>query len=332
MSDTIWSVVIASLTTLITIWIKDVILHKRSKMEDEKSIYQRYSKPLQKSLEKLIWRLIEILETPNLELNYKVEASEYYNYKYLSTLYRFMTVLAWLRVAGRELTYYKVSKEKNIENLNRKIHDFKSSIADGTVTEIKRVQNILDSQGIAHSKFRIDIIERVGNEIDNYLLTKYAKDYESIQDKNSLVHDILRIIEKQMGVSLDHDIDNEIVDITLLKECWLYRDWQDAIGDFMLVEGCNKDTSMIMSYRNFENLYLDDKKDVWIVRSEKLFKGFCISNNPKHDYRIDQMKNILFRAYDLLLALDNIKMNGSILKDSTKKTIAEKLSYIQIIS
>lgn len=325
------TVIVASITTLVTTSIKDMYIKKRSKAENEKSIYQRYSKPLQKSLEKLIWRLIEITKTKDLHLKYDIEGSDYSNYKYLSTIYRFMSVFAWLRLAGRELTYYKVSKEKHIIDLNNAIFQFKSSIADGRGSETERLKNIL-----VHYKHDISILDRtqienIGSKIDNYLLKSCSKNYSKLSNKAEIIDSVLEIINDELGLKLMNDFSSDLEKITLITECWIYRDWQDSIGDFMLVEGNNNDKAKVMSFRDFEQLYERENKDRWIKRSENLFKNFCVGNNELHDYRVIQMRKILKEAYLLLLALDEIKVDGSIIKHKTKIELKQELLNLEII-
>jgi len=325
------TVIVASITTLITTSLKDMYFKKRSKAENEKSIYQRYSKPLQKSLEKLIWRLIEIIKTKDLHLKYEVEGSDYSNYKYLSTIYRFMSVFAWLRLAGRELTYYKVSNEKHMVDLNSAIYRFKSSVADGRGSELERLKNILLYFDYDISDVESTVLERIGSRVDNYLLDSCSKNYSKLSNHNEVIDQVLNIINSEIETDFENDMSNELMKRVMISECWIYRDWQDSIGDFMLVEGKNDDKTAVMSYRDFEELYENEDKDRWIKRAENLFKNFCITNDEMYDYRVVQMRKILKVAYELLLALDDIKVDGSIIKEKTKNIMKQELVKLDIL-
>lgn len=330
MDTQVVTALIATGTTLSTLFIKDVLLHRINELREgkkkEREVYRRYSKPLQQSLEKLVGRLIEICEKENLKLKYNQHGSHYYNYKYLSTLYRFFCVLAWLRLAGKEITFYKVSKRSDMKKLNSAIYNFQSALADGMSVHTKRVINALNSTNVSTLTVEKEDIQIIGDKLDMMLLDVCGKRYEIIskEKKDDLINEIVKLMKNQFDRDVTILNDDEFYRNICIKESWIYRDWQDAIGDMMIKN------DKLMSYREFEEVYCNESEKVWITRGESLFNELSISNKQEYDFRVIQVKNILNCSYRLLKALQKININGSIVNKKRMKNFERKVKELTL--
>jgi hypothetical protein len=118
----------------------------------------------------------------------------------------------------------------------------------------------------------------------------------------------MECISKKTGHSiLDKDqieirLQTAICEITR-KFCWVYRDWQSAIGDEMLVLLNN-------SYRYFDVIGFAEftkKKDGnrWIKRVESLFSNLDVSIGNRFDTRVRQIKGIYISLISLIETLNS---------------------------
>lgn len=326
MDEQIKIAVITTATTIGAILLKDVLIYicrerKKFKKEDL-DIYKRYSKPLQYSLERLIHRLVEICNNKNYILKYDENSSDFYNYKYISTLYRLFSVLAWLRLAGRELTFYRITSGKKIKKLNKSIFNFKSSLADGMDVEMKRVSNVLASTNYTQQLDEEDL-KKIGFKLDNLIINTYGKLYYN-ETKEDLIINVISLLRTELNFDIIVLDKEEFYKTICVTESWIYRDWQDAIGDLMIV---NND---IISYKDFEEMYIKKEKSKWIKRGESVFDKLSIGNLEKYDFRVVQIKNILENSFYLLETLQQIKIGGSVVKKERIEKIKDKIKKLGI--
>ena len=83
-----------------------------------------------------------------------------------------------------------------------------------------------------------------------------------------------------------------------IKEAYIYRDWQAAIGDMMIIE--TKSTPRrfdVIGFGEFEDRYLKipKERDIerrWFVRLETLFHDLNMAQTSMFDARQQQLKNL----------------------------------------
>jgi len=102
-----------------------------------------------------------------------------------------------------------------------------------------------------------------------------------------------KIIEEKLDIAVD-EIAREF--------CWIYRDWQNAIGDEMLIQLNN-------SYRNFDVIGFStfmEKHDnnKWLNKLDNLFSNLDVSMDTRFDTRVSQIKLIYISLIDLIEQLN----------------------------
>lgn len=321
------SAIIAVFSTLLFILIKDIIIHNIrlniEKKANSLKIYKKYSKPLLISIERLLWRLREIISNSSFILMHHDFKNEYHRYKYLSTMYRFYSVLGWLTLARRELTFLKVSRKKKMREIDNAISQFKSSLADGQPHKIHRFNNIIKYLRDENLELNKETTILLCNKIEQLLYEVCNKDKDQINDKDELVEKIKNIFSEYL-LELEINDGNDFIDNIFFIEGLIYRDWQDAIGEMMLVSSKDNEYEYeVMNYKSFEEMYIkyeNGEENIWIKRGERFFKNLSISNNREIDKRVNMILNITQSLIDLLATLTDINIGGSVVK---KHTIAK---------
>lgn len=333
-SENVLAALIGAVAALITMIFKDVILKRwheyNNKKKNDNLVFREYADPLSSSTMSLLWRLNEILEQ-NHQSSYLLTKymSEYAEYKRLSTVYRLASLLGWLQAFNKETTLLKSKDNKQLKAIKNSINEFKASLADGNHIEIQRLTNLLDLW-----KFHFKdcpatpiIASLINNEIKNYIKSK-DKDYANkldTQEKLELCKSIAQILCDSYKISnLPNEIINETISqfihICSIKECWIYREWQEAIGDVMLKKAHNSNRRYdVLGYYEFCKISKEESEDKkWLSLLDRLFYDLDMTGLDKADMRFLQLKKITVAASDIFLSLTT---NDEKTKILMKKTI-----------
>jgi len=268
------SALIAAVVTLLTGWLRDFLSKSWSdKRESKKSaaeVFRRYADPLVKSTSSLYWRLDEMTSRNGRSsfLVAKEPRSTFDEYKLKSTYYRLATVLGWLSILRRELSFFRTYDQRRIGDIDIAISNFEKSLADGHEVEMRRLHGLQQLWNIP----RIDDADKeeaVAIAVDDInLLRLHEKSQISVQSLDNasqiaLCSEISNIItckfnkaKIQAGI-LKETHERSIAQIDI-KEAWLYRDWQTAIGD-MMIRKADSDIRIfeIVGYGEFEEMLLN---------------------------------------------------------------------------
>lgn len=101
------------------------------------------------------------------------------------------------------------------------------------------------------------------------------------------------LIKSKIGVSID-EIAREF--------CWIYRDWQNAIGDEMLIK-------LEDSYRYFDVIGFGEFMEKhgssdWLKKVDNLFSNLDVSIDNRFDTRVSQVKRIYITLINLIQELN----------------------------
>lgn len=143
--------IITTLGSLSALFLKDFLfVHHFEQVKERKSlykIYKKYKDPLMLSSVELYLRLAEIyrdfppiflkknllkINPEKVELN-TIEDQYFQKYKFVSTIYRFCSLLGWIELYRQEITFLEAYSAKKTKKLIDVIHQFKSTIADGNI-------------------------------------------------------------------------------------------------------------------------------------------------------------------------------------------------------
>jgi hypothetical protein len=90
----------------------------------------------------------------------------------------------------------------------------------------------------------------------------------------------------------------QVSEVLGIKEAYIYRDWQSAIGDLMIVEVSGGSRRFgIMGFGDFEELYLEShgnssSKRRWVDRLDELFHDVNMTRSGIFDARRQQLRNL----------------------------------------
>jgi len=287
-------------------------------------IYSRYADPLSSSAVSLMWRIHEALAEPGRGRFLKLvgtpatanKYSTFGTYKKLSTLYRLAVLLGWLRACRREFSYLKIAAPDELQPIESAIDKFEASLADGPDVETRRLtelcalwglqpptnQNKLSSIAVDLETAIDDCMQVIG--IDEIGLMTDPQKSILVDCAAKAITGTLKLQNIQPAIlqeSLSRAI--QIIDI---KEAWIYRDWQSAIGDLMLkpLEGVERRFDVI-GFNEFESMCTNgtEEQKKWISRLSAVFDDIDLSKQDPYDHRPNQLKAMLYATASLIKAL-----------------------------
>ena len=97
--------------------------------------------------------------------------TDFNEYRYISTLYRFSSVLAWFRLIEKEQAFLRLQDEHQ-ENISKAIFNFRNALADGKKTEILIARDLCETLDVNTEKWTQKMWEILGIEVD-YILHLY---------------------------------------------------------------------------------------------------------------------------------------------------------------
>ncbi len=245
--------------------LRDIVLQKWNQSRSEKTlreqIEQNYFAPLSASAEKLIWRMSEILISKRSHfLLLKASPKDFNQYKRLSTLYRIAALLGWIRAINLELSALPRGGFGATSPVFKALAKVQSAMADGHGVEERRIRSFCKACNInisALSKdqlsslaasFEVAMYTIAGDELrdNHHHMLSSTKLHQEFVCK-SLVQ---FLVDKQLVCSIDGENFSTILEglVSCLgyREALIYREWQDAIGDAVIVKD---EHSMARKYR-----------------------------------------------------------------------------------
>lgn len=308
--------------TLFVVFIKDFLLsiyrEDRSKTKSRIETFRTYASPIIKSSESLCWRIKEMFESRGAFLLKDELTNEFFMYKFISTCYRLCSLLGYIRATQKEYSYITIHTKKANACIEKAILDFQNSLADGQHMEMSIFLDLsnlwgFDIQKLPNSE-KAKIAIKLENELYSFSDSKELQNIKTLSMKNQikLLNSLALVItdsvgSKKLGKSVIMANRDNAINMIVRQEAWIYRDWQSAIGDMMLIpveQSSNKFT--VMGYGQFENLFSEG--NIWIKRIKTLFTNLNVDADSAYDGRIDQLKNVFICSLRLIIAFkDNFK-------------------------
>lgn len=250
MSDEIAAATIGAGVAIGTILLKDIgwglIQAARARKRSRLDAVEAYLQPICNAAESLFWRLREVLD-PNAPPNFIMPGAietEFKRYKLTSTAYRFAALIGWTRALRRELLFLRSEDVDAEQKLDQALGRISAALADGQQLELLRA-SLLVEEWCLDNRHPLDM-ERVAHRVDSYLQQHFSagmhrhtvRDMES-KDQKRLVSEVAGVVCKALDIS---PLPDTIVEASLAKavgiigirEHWVYRDMQAAIGDDMV--------------------------------------------------------------------------------------------------
>lgn len=345
--------IITSVLTIIGIVLKDFgfkwFEERRKNNKEESQIYERYSHPLAAAAISLQNRLHEILYQKHRPVyllgcglpKSSNQGSEYRLYKKLSTVFRLAVMLGWIRACRREFSYLRIAEQKAVKNIYEAIDDFENALADGNHLEQQIIQRLYDlwHLGDTREDSNIPELDSLAIQVDNLICDCLEKG--QAEDLSQLNEALKRELSKSVADCLcSHLHTNGISDSALerswpdafaiiaIRQSWIYRDWQSAIGDIMLLKSESGSRMFeVIGYGDFEKLYSsgDQNHQKFMRRLFEIFDNLDLSIEDRFDARPDQLRAVAKATAKLILAIDKTQASRSIVPEYALK-IATKFS------
>jgi len=325
------SAFIGSATALITLYIQGK-RKEREKQQVEYDAYKKYAKPIMLSAETLAWRLREVLMFNGAYLLPDAPMNGFFKYKFDSTVYRLCALIGWIRAAQKEHSYLEGFDNAKNSDIREAVSEFQKVLADGSHVEVSIFEELSKLYGLEEKAISDQIRQEIGVGIEKivfeYIPDQVKKNVSSLEqtDKIKMDSSILKLIsEKTQQDSMDENAIIDKIDVAIdeiaREFCWIYRDWQNAIGDEMLfrLEG---------SYRYFDVIGFSDfstkhEESEWLKKVDNLFSNLNVAIDNRFDTRVGQVKRIYVTLITLIQELNKAIDNEQAISSKGLKTLAD---------
>lgn len=344
---------ITSIFTVGGIVLKDYIFklleERRSQKRTQSAIYERYSHPLVESAVSLLYRFHEILYQQHRPVYLLGEGlstglnpgSIYRSYKKLSVVYRLAAMLGWIRACRREFSYLRVADIGKAQGVHEAIRNFENSLADGSWVEWERITRLCDlwllckPNALKKAPDTTALATQIDNLIWDHLETEKVDDLSLLAESSRYM--LCRTVADCLSLHLGTDEVGEAslkrswpdaFAILSMREAWIYRDWQSTVGDIMIrpIEAEERRFEVI-GFGDFEHLFLvsDGKQPASLKRMFDLFDNLDLSIEDRFDARPTQLRSVAKATAQLVLAIDQIQGQQSIVSKHSREIANEIL-------
>ncbi|KQY92209.1 hypothetical protein ASD21_12320 [Caulobacter sp. Root1455] len=269
-----------------------------------------------------MWRSREIfVERRHSFLKTATLPLEFNSYKRRSTLYRVAALIGWVRAMSLELDALPRKATPFRAPIATEISAFQKALADGPHVERHRLEQVsaiwkIDLGGLNDeqlnqlaSRFEDELHAAVGSDLRADSNTLRAL---SINDQIALCTRLAMFLCQHAGAQMvDATVIAETVAQTIrglsYREALLYRDWQDALGDAMLVPDPDSPRRYkIIGYEAFGKL-LDDAETPWLKVLSKSIDDIDFDDVDPNDFRALQLKDLSAAAASILIRISETR-------------------------
>lgn len=334
-SPEIETALIAAFATLVGIILKDFLINwwndQRRARKDALTIYRNYADPIASAGSALFWRLRETLleEGRGAFLKSSGKPTQFDQYKYESTLYRFAALIGWLRAYRRELTFFSLNSPNKLSRLRDSIHNLEKSLSDGAHVETQRArslatlwrlplptnENEVSSLGVAIEQVLKPALQSqdasVANDLDHAARLELCEKVANVMSTRLRLDPLpTSVIEETVGRAI-HSLS--------IREAWLYRDFQSAIGDLMVKEVSGGARRFeVLGFGEFEDLLVSREIHAQrcVQRLNRMIDGLDISGADRFDARVQMLEDTFLAIIELLEALEEVDPRRGVVSDS----------------
>ncbi len=310
--NTLISAVVGASVALITIYV-DGRRKKKEQKRVEYDTYKRYSKPIMFAAETLAWRLREVLMFKGAFLLPDAPMNGFFKYKFDSTIYRLSSLIGWIRAANKEHSYIEGFNDAKNSEIREAISAFQKVLADGSHVEVSIFEELSKLYGLEIKEISPQTRQEIGVELER-IVFKYIPDQVKKNVSNldrgkqiEMVSQAMKFISQKTNQSVlnEEQIKEHIevaIDEIAREFCWIYRDWQNAIGDEMIVQ-------LEGSYRHFDVIGFGEfitkhSESEWLKKVDNLFSNLNVSIDNRFDTRVSQVKRIYITLVKLIEELN----------------------------
>mgnify|MGYP001218886896 CR=1 FL=1 len=330
-------VVLAIVSSLII----PLVIRRQEKRDQRRSIHEKYAQPLAADAVNLLWRLDEILFRGRSQyLRDEAPATAFNVYKRISTCYRLAVLLGWVRAIELEQSYLFFGEGASVEDLRTAVIDLKSALADSPHVETHVLRGLagLWKLELPEDPGAVARAAASGNAEMQHVLADFGlinhRDLPTLEDAKQVqvVQRMSRSITSALGLpSLDDAAVRatcpEAIARMSVKQAWIYRDWQQAIGTLMIrpIDDAARRFDVI-DYGTFERLFAraDGEERPWMERLEAVVVGIDVATADPADFRVSQLRAVARALAALVCAIERLDLERRIL-DPKACQLARKL-------
>lgn len=310
--NTIISAGIGAVVALLTLYI-DGKRKEKDRKREEYNIYKSYSKPIIAAAESLAWRLREVLMFNGAYLLPDAPMNGFFKYKFDSTVYRLCYLIGWIRAVQKEHSYIEGISDKQNPKIRKAISSFQKVLADGSHVEVSILEELCKLYNLEEKQISDSIRQKLGVEIEKvvfgFIPDQVKKNVTNLQSEQKL-----EMISSIMDLISEHTQQNKIEEIQIKQKvniaideiarefCWIYRDWQNAIGDEMILK--LEDGKRYYDVIGFAEFMKRRNDNEWIQKADNLFANLDVSIDDRFDTRVSQVKRIYVSLVELITVLN----------------------------
>lgn len=326
----IGSIISASIA-LTVFWISKHFENKKEKQEKYDAV-KKYANPIIFASEQLAWRLKEILSFNGAYLLPNAPQNGFFKYKFESTVYRLCAVLGWIQAAKKEQSYINGIKVKQHKKVQSAITEFHKKLADGSHIEVAILNDLARLFNIDLGTMTDNDRSLLGVELEKivfkYIPDNVKKNVTTIDESKQILmlQEILDYTcnnRKQTKVKREVIEANRVVAINEIcrEYCWIYRDWQSAIGDEMIekLQGTNRRFDVI-GFADFQKRH---EQNDWLKKVDNLFSNLDVSVDDRFDTRVKQLKELFQVLVELIESLQVLVKRQETISDASLDGLRE---------
>lgn len=312
LDKTVQAALITAVVTVVTIFLKDLLVtswhNRRTARHDALAVLQRYADPLGSAATGLLYRLDEILNSPGRGAYLRADAPQnpYNSHKRLGTVYRIAAVIGWIRAIRREQSYLRAGAHLAGAKVHEALNFFEAALADGPGIETERLRRFAQ---LWNRRLPTDAttVERLGVLVEQ--TTDKACAQLGISECALASEDQREKLCRAVATILCRELKAEVVpeaivretceqgfQILKIREAWIFRDWQAAIGDLMLtpVQGSIRRFD-VLGYGDFEEQYINGTAEQrkWFGRLAEVIDDLDVTLLQADDARKLQLQKLL---------------------------------------
>ncbi|HEV7337557.1 MAG TPA: hypothetical protein VGO06_16425 [Bosea sp. (in: a-proteobacteria)] len=298
---------------------EEVFDRKEAEARKHHDFVRTYADPLTDATASLRVRLHEIIEKRDARyLLASAPKTIFLEYKKISTIYRIAALLSWIRAVRRERSYLDPHEASQSGEMLA-IGELEKALADGGHVEHQRLDELLLLWRVrpGDQVAMVQTARLIDGERAEYLSRKGALTARDllVADQAELAERCAEIVRKTLSV----DVPRDLVDASVgqaavifgIKEAYIYRDWQTAIGDLLLQEDKGGDRRFsVMGFGSFEDMFLRAHSEEapsserrWFDRLQALIYDLDVTREGMFDARREQLRKLYICCIELENAL-----------------------------
>lgn len=318
---------IAAIVALVGRWLIVIVTERRRERHDSLAVCRSYADPISRAAARLFWRLREMTVADRAASYFSEPRTNFEEYKYNSTLYRICETVGWLRAYRLELNYFPIDA-RELKSVTGAIESFESALSEGAHVELERARRVCKALGISD----LDEGELKTKALDAERALKHALQLEGVELATDLRGRRRRDLCKEVASTLSYESElsdeqcESVVSALAIREAWLYRDYQDGLGDLMLRPVSRGSRRFdVIGFAEFERFLRtkDADQKIWVSRVQGLVDELDVGGGGQSDARTEMFRMTLTATGGLLETLAELNSDRRAALETTLREVED---------